>query len=257
MSSHHTEEKEHARKPALIQELMLGGLESLINAFIDLDADTQAQCRSREGLIVRVKSADPYSVFYVLFTDHGIELSSQSPGMAKVRVGGSAIAIVGALLGGQGIDNDRKIHVWGDEAQVVWLKDLLRDFNFRTSAQRWLGEHLNLNEILARLRRHDPSWLTDLMPMPNLMRDAQLQLKLLRADVDEQAQTLRDSVRDLHHQRRWDMALMLMLVLSTCLVFTPGDTISSKLEGLTSLHISWAVFAATLVCTRFWRRSRY
>ena len=99
MSSHHTEEKEHARKPALIQELMLGGLESLINAFIDLDADTQAQCRSREGLIVRVKSADPYGVFYVLFTDHGIELSSQSPGMAKVRVGGSAIAIVGALLG--------------------------------------------------------------------------------------------------------------------------------------------------------------
>jgi len=173
------------------------------------------------------------------------------------RIHGSAIAIVGALLGGQGLDNDRKIHVWGDEAQVVWLKDLLRDFNFRTSAQRWLGEHLNLNEILARLRRHDPSWLTDLMPMPNLMRDAQLQLKLLRADVDEQTQTLRDSVRDLHYQRRWDVALMLMLVLSTCVVFIPGDTVSSKLEGLTNLHISWVVFAATLVCTRFWRRSRY
>lgn len=257
MSTHYSEEKEHARKPALIQELMLGMLESLINAFIDLDAETQAQCRSREGLVVRVKSADPYAVFYVMFTDHGIELSTQSPGMAKVRVGGSAIAIAGALLGGQGIDNDRKIHVWGDEAHVVWLKDLLREFNFRTSAQRWLGEHLNISDILARLRRHDPSWLADLMPMPNLMRDAQVQLRVLRADVDEQAHTLRETALELHHQRRWDVGLMLMIVLSTCVVFLPGESVNSKIDGLTPLHISWAVFAITLVCSRFWRRSRY
>jgi len=81
---------------------MLGMLESLINAFIDLDSDTQAQCRERAGLIVRVKAADPYAVFYVLFTDHGIELSTNSPGSARVRVGGSALALAGALLGGHG-----------------------------------------------------------------------------------------------------------------------------------------------------------
>lgn len=257
MSTHYAEEKEHARKPALIQELMLGMLESLINAFIDLDAETQTQCRSREGLIVRVKSADPYGVFYVLFTDHGVELSTHSPGMAKVRVGGSALAIASALLGGHGIDNDRKIHVWGDEAHVDWLKDLLRDFNFRTSAQRWLSDHLNLPDLLARLRRHDPSWLADLMPMPNLMRDAQVQLRVLRADVDEQANTLREAVSDLHQQRRWDVALMLLLVLATGVVFLPGDSVISKIDAATALHVSWVIFAVALICSRFWRRSRY
>lgn len=257
MSSHYTEEKAHARKPALIQELMLGMLESLINAFIDLDAATQSQCRDRVGLIVRVKMADPYAVVYVLFTDHGIELSSNSPGTARIRVGGTALAIAGALLGGNGLDNNRKIHVWGDENQVGWLMGLLREFNLRTSAQRWLGEHLNITEILARLRRHDPSWLSDLMPMPSLMRDAQTQLRLLRQDIDEQEQKLRVQVRELHLQRRWDVALMLMLLLSTTLVLLPGDTLPARILGLAPLQISWLVFAVTLVCTRFWRRSRY
>ncbi len=236
---------------------MLGMLESLINAFIDLDSDTQAQCRERAGLIVRVKAADPYAVFYVLFTDHGIELSTNSPGSARVRVGGSALALAGALLGGHGLDDGRRIHVWGDESQVSWLLDLLREFNFRTSAQRWLGEHLNITEILARLRRHDPSWLSDLMPMPSLMRDAQTQLRVLRQDVDEQDQKLRVQIRELHLQRRWDVALMLMLLLSTALVLLPGDTLPARVLGMAPLQISWLAFAVMLVCTRFWRRSRY
>ena len=258
MSSNYTEEKAHApRKPALIQELMLGMLESLINAFIDLDAATQSQCRERAGLIVRVKTTDPYVVVYVLFTDHGIELSSNSPGAARIRVGGSALALAGALLGGSGLDENRKIHVWGEESQVSWLMDLLREFNFRTSAQRWLSEHLNITEILARLRRHDPSWLTDLMPMPNLMRDAQTQLRLLRQELDEQEQTLRVQVRELHLQRRWDVALMLMLLLSTTLVLLPGDTLPARVLSMAPMQISWLAFAVTLVCTRFWRRSRY
>lgn len=236
---------------------MLGMLESLINAFIDLDSDTQAQCRARAGLIVRVKAADPYAVFYVLFTDHGIELSSNSPGSARVRVGGSALALAGALLGGQGLDDGRRIHVWGDESQVNWLLNLLRDFNFRTSAQRWLGEHLNLPDLLARLRRHDPSWLSDLMPMPSLMRDAQVQLRQLRQDLDEHEQTLRVQVRELHLQRRWDVALMLMLLMATALVLLPGDTLPARVLGMSPLHLSWMAFAAALICTRFWRRSRY
>lgn len=235
---------------------MLGMLESLINAFIDLDGDTKAQCRARDGLIVRVKMADPYAVFYVLFTDHGLELSTNSPGSTRVRIGGSALALAGALLGGHGLDDGRRIHVWGDETQVSWLLDVLRTFNFRTSAQRWLGEHLNISDILARLRRHDPSWLADLMPMPSLMRDAQSQLRLLREDIDEQGQTLRAQARELHRQRRWDVALMLMLLLSTTLVLLPGDTLPARLLGLAPLQISWLAFAVTLVCTRFWRRSR-
>lgn len=236
---------------------MLGMLESLINAFIDLDSDTQAQCRERDGLIVRVKMADPYAVFYVLFTDHGIELSTNSPGSARVRVGGSALALAGALIGGHGLDDSRQIHVWGEESQVSWLLNLLREFNFRTSAQRWLGEHLNIPDMLARLRRHDPSWLTDLMPMPSLMRDAQSQLRLLRQDVDEQAQTLRLHVRELHVQRRWDVALMLMLLLSTTLIMLPGDTLPARIAGMMPLQISWLVFTAVLTGSRFWRQSRY
>lgn len=254
MSSHHTEEKAHARKPALIHELMLGMLESLTNAFIDLDAETQSQCRARAGLIVRVKTANPYAVFYVLFTEHGIELSSNSPGTARVRIGGSALAIAGALIGSNGFDDRRKIHVWGEESQVSWLTALLREFNFRTSAQRWLSENLNITEILARLRRHDPSWLADLMPMPSLMRDAQTQLRLLRQDVDAQAQALHAQTRELQMQRRRDVALMLMLLLSTTLILLPGDTLPARVLGLSALQISWLTFAATLVCTRLWRR---
>ena len=236
---------------------MLGMLESLINAFIDLDSDTQAQCRDRAGLIVRVKMADPYAVFYVLFTDHGIELSTNSPGSARVRVGGSALALAGALLGGNGLDDSRRIHVWGDEGQVSWLLNLLREFNFRTSAQRWRGEHLNITVILARLRRHDHSWPADLKPTRNLTRDAQTQLRLLRQELDEQEQTLRVQVRELHLQRRWDVALMLMLLLSTTLVLLPGDTLPARVLSMAPMQISWLAFAVTLVCTRFWRRSRY
>jgi len=95
------------------------------------------------------------------------------------------------------------------------------------------------------------------MPMPSLMRDAQTQLRLLRKDVDEQEQTLRVQIHELHLQRRWDVALMLMLLLSTALVLLPGDTLPARIVGMAPLQISWLAFATTLVCTRFWRRPRY
>ena len=73
-------------KPVLVQDLWLGLLESIINNFIDLDAETKLALSERQGLIIRVKTVDPYAVFYAHITSTGVELSSESLGVARVRI---------------------------------------------------------------------------------------------------------------------------------------------------------------------------
>lgn len=247
-------EQRLGRAPALIQELWLGGLETLINAFVDVDPETHEQVRAHAGLIVRVKTSDPFLVFYMHFTPEGIEFSSRSPGSASVRLGGTLLTLAGALLGGHGLDTPGKIRVWGDNEEVAWLLDLMRQFNLRTSAQRWLRDHLHLGDFWQKLSLHDPSFISDLMPMPGLMREALAEIRTLRKQLEAQQEAWEEQQRALQQQRRWDIGMMALVLTTLLIALLPGSTLVERLHGLTTERMLWIALTLALIGTRFWRR---
>lgn len=219
-------------KPPLLFEIWLGLLETLINGFIDIDPDTRAQISAHAGLIMRVKTSDPFMLFYVVLTPEGVELYSHNPGPSKIRIGGSVLALSGALFGGDALRDADNVRIWGDNDNVFWFTELLRQYNLRTAAQLWLREHLNLKELLQKVNRHDPSWLSDLMPMPGMMREAMTELRKHRIQLQEQEVRLEQALGQLRAKRQRDVAAYSLALLVLLITLLPGASIEQRLHAL-------------------------
>ena len=241
-------------KPVLVQDLWLGLLESIINNFIDLDAETKLALSERQGLIIRVKTVDPYAVFYAHITSTGVELSSESLGVARVRISGSFLGLMGALVGGHGVGPRGRLQIWGEREQADWVRNTLRQFNLRTSAQRWLKSHVNITELWQKVRQNDPSWISDLMPMPAMLKEALAEIRALQGQLAEQQVAWQAQQSAWQSQRRWDIVIILTVLTALVLSLLPGTDIQERLHGLSSEHILWVAMAFTVISTRFWRR---
>lgn len=200
----------------LAQHLWLGGIETLINAFIDLDAPTRERIAELHGLVVRVKVLDPYLPFYLYFTREGIEVCDVAPGPARVRINARLFDLMRTLLGAapQSASGRPRVRVWGEAESVATLEALLNDFNLRTRAQHWLREHLNMDSLWQKIRNHDPSWLQDFLPLPSLMRETLGELRLLNQNLQGQQAEFERYRLESQAQRRRDIIFMLLAFLA-------------------------------------------
>lgn len=189
---------------SVAQYIWMGALEALINAFAEIDAATQAQVAKLNGLVIRLKTVSPYQTCYLLFTNEGIEVSAHEPGPVNIRLSGKLIDIVSILLGANARDK-HKLHIWGDESSIEVIHTLLKDFNLRTASQRWLKENLNIDRLLGKVRGNDPSWLTDLLPMPGLIKQARADIDRLERELTKQKDEFRRYQQALQKQRFYDV----------------------------------------------------
>ncbi|MDP2226756.1 MAG: SCP2 sterol-binding domain-containing protein [Moraxellaceae bacterium] len=241
---------EDSNRP-LAQHLWLGAVETVINGFIDLDSDTGEQLVALSGLIVRVKLADPYLSFYLYFTPEGIEVCDVAPGPARVRVNARLYDLLRLLLGKPSTSRSGRprVRLWGDATQVARLEALLNDFNLRTRAREWLQGHLDIRSLWERIRRHDPSWLQDVLPLPGLMRDALGELRQLNRNLQQQQEDMARFRHDIGKQRTQDL-LYLLLAFMALLGGLTGGFSTAALAELNAERLLLLVAGLALVLSR-------
>lgn len=231
--------------------LWLGAIETLLNAFIELDAPTRDQVRALRGLVVRVKILDPYLPFYLLFTEEGIEVSEDAPSPAQVRINARLFDLMRTLLGASPLSASGRprVRVWGEAASVTQLETLLTDYNLRTRAQQWLREHLNLDQLWHKIRNHDPSWMRDFLPLPGMMRETLAEIRLVNQNLQLQQQTF-EQYRDLAARQRRQDLIFLSVAFLAMLAALSGDVSAQHLGELRTDEILLLVMAAVLLLSR-------
>jgi hypothetical protein len=185
--------QQHA--PSSLAYFWLNSLESLLNAFVELDPTTRHQLVQLEGIVVRVKTFAPYQVFYLLFTSHGIEVSPQPQGEVQIRLSGKVRDLVWTFLGlesEQYAESKGHLHLWGDNTLLQQLRGLLQEFNIRSAIAHWLKSHLPLNALWHKLSEQDLSWLRDLQPIPELIKQTRQEIALLNTELQQQKQQIND-----------------------------------------------------------------
>lgn len=210
MAGYDNNNDKHTGERPLAQHLWLGAIETLINAFIDLDEATRQRVVSLHGLVVRVKVLDPYLPFYLFFTREGIEVCDVAPAPARVRINARLFDLMRTLLGAAPVSASGRprVRVWGDAESVATLEALLTDFNLRTRAQHWLREHVNLESLWQKIRSHDPTWLQDFLPLPGLMRETLAELKVLNQNLQLQQDEFLRYREDMRRQRSSDIIFL-------------------------------------------------
>jgi hypothetical protein len=241
----------HHNDRPLTQYLWLGGIETLINAFIDLDEPTRARVAALDGLVVRVKVLDPYLPFYLLFTPEGIEVSEIAPSPARVRVNAKLFDLMRTLLGATptSASGRPRVRVWGEAESVAALEALLNDFNLRTRAQHWLREHLNMDVLWQKIRNHDPSWLQDFLPLPSLMRETLHELKQLNQSLRQQQEAFAHYRQHAQRQRLQDMIFMLLAFLALAGGISGGFS-AEAVSRMSSEQILLLVMGVALILSR-------
>lgn len=248
------EESEQTANPALATELGLGALESLFNTLLDLDPDIQARIRTHAPLVIRIKTRDPSLLFHVHLTAEGVELSSHSPSPSRIRINGSLLAMLSVLLGNRDLTDHEDVNVWGDADEIAWMRQLLHDLNIRTSAQRWLREHVNLGDLIRKVRGHDTSWITELLPMPGMLREALQEIRLLQRRLEGLQTDWELHQAELQANRRRDVILVVLVMTGLVLDLLPGMTWPERLASLGISQLPWVALIAALLYSRFWRR---
>lgn len=198
----------------------LNSLESLLNAFVELDPSTRSQLLVLDGIVVRVKTFAPYQVFYLLFTSEGIEVSPRPQGEVQVRLSGRVRDLVWTLLGlesEQRAESKGHLHLWGDTNTLNGLRFLLQEFNLRSAAGQWLKNHWPLNLLWQKLSQQDLSWLADLQPLPSLIKQTREEIAELKTEVQEQKKALEIIQYELQKQLFYSR-LLLGLVSTTVII---------------------------------------
>ena len=198
----------------------LNSLESLLNAFVELDPSTRSQLVTLEGIVVRVKTFAPYQVFYLLFTADGIEVSPRPQGEVQVRLSGRVRDLVWTLLGlesEQRAESKGHLHLWGDANTLNGLRFLLQEFNLRSAAGQWLKSHWPLNVLWQKLSQHDLTWLADLQPLPSLIKQTREEIAALKVEVQSQQKSL-DMLQKVLQQQLFYSRLLLGLTSTSVVV---------------------------------------
>ncbi len=198
----------------------LNSLESLLNAFVELDPSTRSQLVTLDGIVVRVKTFAPYQVFYLLFTADGIEVSPRPQGEVQVRLSGRVRDLVWTLLGlesEQRAESKGHLHLWGDANTLNGLRFLLQEFNLRSAAGQWLKSHWPLNVLWQKLSQQDLTWLADLQPLPSLIKQTREEIAALKVEVQSQQKSL-DMLQKALQQQLFYSRLLLGLTSTSVVV---------------------------------------
>lgn len=167
----------------------LNSLQSLLNAFLDLDPSSQTRIASLDGLVVRVKTFAPYQVFYLQFTNERIEVTPIAQGEVRARLSGRLRDLVWTFLGLESEERAEakgSLNLWGDNETTDHLRNLLQEFNLRAAAGHWLRARWPVNQLWQKLGQQDFSWLHDLQPIPELIRQTQAEVAALRTRIEAQ-----------------------------------------------------------------------
>ncbi len=239
----------------LAQHVWLGLVETLLNGFIDLDGPTGDRVVELSGLIVRVKLLDPFLSFYLYFTPEGIEVCDVAPGPARVRINARVYDLMRVLLGrpARGRSGRPRVRMWGDADSIVALESLLQDFNLRTRASEWLQSHLDMKSVWERIRRHDPSWLQDFVPLPGLMREALAELRQLNRNLQAQQDEMERFRANLGKQRRQDLVFLLLAFVALSGGLTGGFS-AAALAAMNAERVLLIVVGLALVASRLRNR---
>jgi ubiquinone biosynthesis protein UbiJ len=227
-------------QPSLGQFLFLGSLEVLLNQALTLHPQGPETLARLAGTVIRVRAYDPDYIFYCLVDADGIELTTQWDGDARVRVRGSAGALLyRALLPAaeQAPDIEENLRIEGDPETVAALREALARFNLWDAVRTWLREHVVMPDVLGLLRNQDPAWVERLQNLPQLMGHT---LDELRRQGERQ-QALIDEIRSLKEtlraERRTDLVsittgvALLALALLTATGSLPGEMLESRQPG--------------------------
>lgn len=203
-------------KAGTMSYFWLNSLESLLNAFVELDPTTQQRLATLDGLVVRVKTFAPYQVFYLLFTIQGIEVTPQPQGEIQARLSGRLRDLVWTLLG---LESEQRaeakgyLSLWGDQHTVMNLRQLLQEFNLRSAAGQWIRSHWPINMLWQKLSQQDLSWLQDLQPIPSLIRQTREELAALQTQVEQQQQQLHLLQQQMRQQLLYSRLLLAITTL--------------------------------------------
>lgn len=221
------------QQPSSLAYFWLNSLESLLNAFVDLDPATRNQLTQLDGIVVRVKTFAPYQVFYLLFTTQGIEVSPKPQGDVQIRLSGKVRDLVWTLLGlesEQHAESKGHLHLWGETTLLQQLRHLLQEFNLRSAAAHWIKTHLPINTLWQKLTEQDLSWLRDLQPIPALIKQTRAEIAALNAEVQAQKTQLATLEKLLGQQIEHTRTLLtLTKILIVCSVGLIGLSIGIAL----------------------------
>ncbi len=193
--------------------MTLGLLETLVNGMIGLDAPSLEALAAFAGTVIKLKIREPYQVIYLILDSDGIEIRDEYPGHADIRINCTLYALGRRAMGLSHPPGQWKI--WGQDDKIRALSEIARHYDLRTATRQWLRQHLNLGEILQKIRNRDSSWLQDLTPLPALLRDTLQQMRQINGHLDRQQSLLAEQMLSLRRERRDDaliMALMIVLV---------------------------------------------
>ena len=240
-------------------------LEAAFNLALSYDPEALKRLQAFHGAVIKVKTQEPDVTFYVVVVDEGIQLYAEHEGPVTSRVR-LPMGLFARYILGVGTDSDvdyqQGLKVSGDEATLMALVEIARDYNLWAICKRiirsWLPEYDSLEDFLGALRSQDADWMKRLEHLPQLVNQG---IEMIREQAEIQQIQLRE-IRAIREQLDADRrASQISTAIGLCLIVAAflthnGLLIVPQLESYSLDTLILLVVALVLLIPQLLRRKR-
>lgn len=189
----------------------------LANYALNIDGDVHRKLKKHIGKTTRVKTVEPYNIFYVCIRASDIFVTSEHDGNEDVRVRMPFRTLVDVVFGMEKISFNRDVRMEGDPELMLALTKIFEFTNlwgvFKGFLKMFVPEISSLDDFVKLLLGHEPSWLARFDNLPELNKEIANTLAKICDKQDKELFNQKEISEQLEQIKRQNKFFSLLLVV--------------------------------------------
>ena len=190
--------------------------EKLANFALNTDHELFARLQKHKGKAIRIKTSEPYSVFYLLIRETDIHVTSVYDGDEQVSVRMPLRTLIYVVFGMQKLSYNRDVKIDGDNDLVY---DLVKGFEtanlwsvFKSMFKMFVPELDSVDDFIKLIVGSEPAWVARFNCLPETNREILEVLKTLQEIQQKQLLVQKEMHKEVIEVKKHNFAMLIMLV---------------------------------------------
>jgi hypothetical protein len=190
--------------------------EKLANFALNSDHALFSRLEKHKGKAIRIKTTDPYSIFYLVIRDHDLLITSEYEGDEAVRCRMKLRTLVYVVFGLEKISAyNRDIKIEGDGDLIFDITKGLEGSNlwsfFKSVFGMFVPEMKSADDFLRLILGHEPAWVARFNTLPETNREIVELLKGLQEIQQKQLLLQKDLYKEVEGIKKHNFAMITLL----------------------------------------------
>lgn len=191
--------------------------EKLANFALNTDHELFARLKKHQGKAIRIKTSEPYSVFYLLIREADLYVTSEYDGDEAVQCRLPLRKLIYIVFGMDKLSPyDREIKIEGDGDLIFDITKGLETANlwsvFKSIFRMFVPELDSVEDFIKLIVGQEPAWVARFNCLPETNKEILEVLKALQEIQQKQLLTQKELAKEVIEVKKHNFAMLVLII---------------------------------------------